>query len=348
MNANSHNLPDGRKISLRVLALAAACVLVGGGAARAATVNPGDFNVYSLGDIGSSGSAYGSDFQGVAGAGGDAWFGGFTLSGLDTADGRVLFTGGSTSLVGGDIHGSIDAGGDVTLGSFSTSGDVVSGGSVEANGGWIGGSVTAAGDVNFSGAGAGGTVSPNTPYQPAVDHDAMGRYFRDTSARVAGWSDTGAIADNWGGLSYTADSGVNVVSIDADDLRAAWGFALTGPDDAVVYVNVSGTDPTLDWLDWSFSGGIGAGDVLLNYHEAQSLTLNQGGGTNLLAPNADVTYGSGVWNGSIVAGRLEGGGQVNTGTFRHYGPVPEPTTVAILALGAAGALWRRGRIRRAS
>ncbi len=290
-----------------------------------ATVNPGDFNVYSLGDIGLNSHYYGSDFQGVTGAAGNAYFSGFTLTGLEKADGYVLFTGGSTTLNGGDFLGSIDVGGNVTLQSFSVAGDVRSGGTVSAGGGTISGSVTQ---------GASATL---------VDHAAMSQYFLDTSAAVAAMSDTGAITNNWGGLSYTASSGVNVLTIDADSLKNAWGFTLTGPADAIVYINVTGTNVTMDWLDWAFVGGVGADDVLLNYNQAETFTLNQGGTTNILAPNADLTYTSGVFSGSIVAGNLYGNGQVNLGGFSHYDPVPEPATMVLLASGAIFVIRRRGR-----
>ena len=47
---------------------------------QAADINPFNFNVYSLGDIGTSGSGYGSDYQGVAGAAGSAYFTNFSLN----------------------------------------------------------------------------------------------------------------------------------------------------------------------------------------------------------------------------------------------------------------------------
>ncbi len=296
-------------------------------ASQAATVDPGDFNVYSLGDIGMASHVYGSDFQGVTGAAGDVYFGGFTLTGLNKVDGYVLFTGGSASLNGGDFLGSIDVGGNVTLQSFSVAGDVRSGGTVSANGGTISGSVTQG-------------ASPTL-----VDHAAMSRYFLDTSAAIAAMSNTGTITNNWGGLSYTASSGVNVLTIDANSLKNAWGFTLTGPSDAVVYINVTGTDVTMDWLDWAFAGGVGADDVLLNYNQAQTFTLNQGGTTNILAPNADMTYTSGVFSGSIVAGNLYGNGQVNLGGFSHYDPIPEPATMSLLALGGIAIFARKRNLR---
>ena len=312
------------------MALVLVCVFATMNLARADTVRPGDFNVYSLSGIGSAQSQYGSDIQGVVGAAEDAYFAGFTLTGLKTVDGKVLFSGRSVLLNGGDFNGGIDVNDNVVLQSFSTGGDVISGGNVQATGGTISGSVRAAGSIDFFGASATGTVSPNTPHTSPINYNAMNDYFRDTSAEIAGWSNTGSITDNWGGLSASVGSGMNVLSIDADTLKKAWGFTLTGPEDAVVYINVTGTDVTLDWLNWSFSGGIGASDVLLNYNEADAFALNMGGTTNILAPNANMTYSSGVWTGSIVAGYLEGGGQVNLGGFDHYHPIPEPASISIL------------------
>ena len=91
------------------------------------------FNVYSFNDIGvyNSGdteSWYGSDFEGVGGAGGDAYFDNFGLNllGQYSHGGRpvALYTGGDAYLAHGDFHGGIEAGGDVNLAHFTIDGDV--------------------------------------------------------------------------------------------------------------------------------------------------------------------------------------------------------------------------------
>lgn len=91
------------------------------------------FNVYSFNDIGvySGGDTdcwYGSDFEGVGGAGGNAYFDNFGLNllgqyshgGRDTA----LYTGGDAYLMEGDFHGGIEAGGNVNVQHFTIDGDV--------------------------------------------------------------------------------------------------------------------------------------------------------------------------------------------------------------------------------
>jgi choice-of-anchor A domain-containing protein len=334
-------LPTGRASSGVCIGLALACLMAMAGLSQAAVVSPGDFNVYSLGNIGSAAKPYGSDFQGVAGAAGNAYFSSFTLTGLNKINGNVLFTGGSASLNGGDFLGSVSVGGDVTLQNYSVGGNIVSGGKVTATGGQISGAVTAGSSVNLSNVVPGGTVSANTAYTSPINYTAMNQYFLNTSADIAGLANTGVITNSYGELSYTAVSGVNVLSIDAASLKNAWGFNVTGPADAIIYINVTGSDVSLDWLTWDFSGGLSADDVLLNYYQASTFTLDQGGTTNILAPNASLTYSSGVWTGSIVAGNLYGGGQVNLGGFDHYSPVPEPVTLSLLAIGSLAIIRRR-------
>ena len=86
--------------------------------------NPfGYFNVYSLGDIGSSSDKYHSDFQGVGGAAGDVFFSSFSLHGMESDSDYVLHTGGSATLTGSYLKG-VEIGGDAHLGNLNINGTV--------------------------------------------------------------------------------------------------------------------------------------------------------------------------------------------------------------------------------
>ncbi len=321
------------------------------------------FNVYSLGDIGSSKNAYGSDFKGVGGAAGDVYFKSFSLDGYDPSTGYSLHTGGS-AVLGGHYAGGLDIGGDLTIGGISINGDVMVGGSVfQSSGGNIKGGLYAAGDVNLrrSMTVKGGT-SNGVSYSPMIDYSAVSGYFASTSEIIGGWEATGGIENNWGGLTFEGKSGVNVIEIDAEELHNAWGFTINAPSDAMVYINVinSTGSMTLDSTNWVYSGGISAGNVIMNLSGTEFLSLSGGNTVNILAPLADTVFSSGVVTGSLIVGSLEGRGQVNLGHFNGGDffsdypsgetpdPVvtPEPSTIMLLFPGLLliGRYYRKRKI----
>ncbi len=313
--------------------------------ARGDTTDPFQyFNVYSLGDIGSPESPYGSDFQGVAGAGGNAYFSSFSLHATGSPTGYGLHTGGSARLSGA-YFGGIEAGGDVELGNVSVTGNVVAGGGIRNfAGGTVGGDALAAGAVDLDGSmTVMGSKGPGSAFQPQVNHAELADYFLSTSEQIGFMADTGTVTDDWGNLIFQGTSGVNVVTVDAATLKDAWAFSIDAPEDAVVYVNVLDQDVDLDWTGWRLTGGIGSDDVLLNMPFAHSLDLTSTNAVNLLAPMAQTRFDSGLLAGTLIVGDLQGGGQVNHGDFGHGGPVPEPAGAALLAVGSVLLLSRRRR-----
>ena len=332
----------------RTLVFTIAVMLVWAGTARADLLDGpmGYFNVYSLGDIGSASSAYHSDFQGAAGAAGDVHFAQFSLADVVAPAGYALHVGGSARLGGGSYYGSVEAGGNVELGFLDISGSVLSGGDVSNfGGGTVSGDVVAAGSVSLSQQmTVYGDKLSGVPYSPMVDHAVMSEFFRTTSDSIGAMSATTAASNSWGMLSINAQSGTNVVSLDGATLRNAWGLSITGPDDAVVYVNVPNETVSLNWTGWEYHGGISAGDVLLNMPNATRLTLSSANAVNILAPDAETYFGAGLIEGVLIVGDLQGGGQVNIGAFDHA-PVPEPATMVLLSGLGAVVLGRRRRRR---
>ncbi|MBL7219323.1 MAG: choice-of-anchor A family protein [Phycisphaerae bacterium] len=331
----------------RMLITTIAVTLIWAGAARADLLDGplGYFNVYSLGDIGNSSAPYHSDFQGAAGAAGDVYFAQFSLADVEAPAGYSMHVGGAARLGGGSYYGSVEAGGNVDLGFLDISGSVLSGGDVSNfGGGTIKGDVIAAGSVSLSQQmTVYGDKLSGVPYSPMVDHAAMSEFFRATSDSIGAMSATTVATNSWGMLRINAQGGDNVVTLDAAVLRNAWGLSITGPADAVVYVNVLNETVALDWTGWEYRGGISAGDVLLNMPNATRLTLSSANAVNILAPDAETYFGAGLIEGVLVVGGLQGGGQVNLGGFDHA-PVPEPATMVLL-LSASGAVVPRRRRR---
>ncbi len=307
--------------------------------------NPfGYFNVYSLGDIGSEASPYQSDFQGRAGAAGNVAFSSFSLLNQPTQTGPALHVGGSARLTGTYL-GDIEAGGDVALGGVGISGSVTAGGYVaQFGGGTVGGDVRAGLGVALdSTLTVYGDTLTGEPYAPMVDLQAISNYFQTTSAGIGNMSATGSCTDDWGHLTFAGTDGVNVINIAAQKLQAAWKFTIDAPTGAIVYVNVPDIDVTLDWTAWNYEGGILAEDVLLNMPNAGYLDLSSTNAVNILAPLAATNFDAGLIAGTLVVGDLQGGGQVNNGSFGHGGNIPEPASILLLAGGACAALLRRRR-----
>lgn len=297
------------------------------------------FNVYSLGNIGSATSSYRSDFQGVAGAGGDVYFSGFSLDGRDTVSDYVLYTGGNATL-GGNYAGNLEIGGNLNLGGVSVYGNAYVGGNVSNySGGSLFGDIIASGQIGLSQSfTVTGTSSSQASFGNLADHAGLSNYFLSTSRAIAAMNNTAVLNNQWGGINLTASSGINVVSLSADELKNAWGFTINAPDDATIFINVSGGAATLDSTNWIYAGGVSSSNVLLNYLDATALNLSGGNTVNILAPYADTNFSSGVVTGSLIVGNLFGGGQVNLGHFQNTElaqgyPIPEPASVLLVCIG---------------
>ncbi len=322
------------------------CITVITVGAQANTVdNPFDyFNVYSLGDIGSEASPYHSDFQGRGGAAGNVAFSSFSLLNQPNQTGPALHVGGSARLAGAYL-GDIEAGGDVALGDVGISGSVSAGGYVtQFGGGSVGGDVRAGLGIALNQTlTVFGDEYTGPQYAPTTNHRMLNEYFLGISADVGAMSPTGSFTNDWGHLTFVGTTGVNVINITGADLQTAWKFTIDAPEGAIVYVNVEDADVALDWTAWDYAGGITAEDVLLNMPNAKYLNLSSTNAVNILAPLAATQFDSGLVSGTLVVGDLQGGGQVNNGSFGHGEIVPEPATIFIMVAAGLPALLKRRR-----
>lgn len=284
------------------------------------------FAVFSLGDIGSTEQPYHSDFQGEAGAAGSAVFFGMSLNDLGLPGGAVSFiAGGDFTFTGSVRNGGVEAGGDVTLMAVSIEGDLKSGGDVAGNGGTIDGDVTAAGSVSLTSLTVGGETRSGEPYVPTEDLGAAAGFFLERSDHYASLTPTGTPAVG-GQVVFDAGPGVNVFEVDAPAVDAAWGAWIRGPAGATVIVNVLGAAGALTNMDWQVTGGVGLDEVLVHFPEATSLEI-RGVAVfgNVLAPRAATRFPAGLVVGGLWVGDLQGGGQVNYGTFVEPDDTPTST-----------------------
>lgn len=322
--------------------------------------NPWLLNVYALGSIGKPSAYYGSDFQGIAGAGGDAFFSNFSLNSNNTPSSAAfaLFTGGNVNLNSGSFNnGGVEAGGNIYLNNASVKGNISSGGDLSGNSGQISGQVTLAGKKN-SGANLviHGALQQNQAYTALFDHANASDYFTKASKFWSELSSTATTSSQYGLISvHGLTSGRNIVNLSLADINNSYGIALNGPADAFVIFNIDGQPiagkDAMKALSLQLNGGISFDDILFNLVNAQTISLQGGNYTSLLAPLTDVTFSSGLLTGNLIANNLYGAGQVNSGYFtgyqldqKYFTTAPEPMTWLLLASMLILVAMRRGAL----
>lgn len=162
-----------------------------------------------------------------------------------------------------------------------------------------------------------------------IDFDSAFDYLTTLSESLADMTDTGeivAVGNEWWTSTqqfiFTPDqtavdeTGALILSIDADTLKNATDFFSSSLDpDTPIIVNVSGTNVDLDWVtyyddlaqqysgDTAYVGGQKnmPSNIIYNFYEAETITLNSGFYGNILAPNADFTFVSGDLSGQVIA-----------------------------------------------
>ena len=292
------------------------------------------FNFYSLSDF----SPLENTIEGTVGVAGTYAGSQMTLQNIGSQE-FVLLVGGDATIgsgtqSGGYEGGKQDVGGDITYtGGAVLYNDVHSGGSITAVSGTtnIDGDVYAATTITEAGGtfGITGTQNPGTPHTSQLDFTVVSNYFKNFSTTVGAAANTTETTNNYGALSVTAVAGENVTSIDAATLLSAYRYTVTGPCDAVLYVNVTGsTTPTVDHTEWVYSGGIDKSHVLLNFPNASTLTLSNDNRVNMLAPYTTVTALGGWVQGNLIVGNMVNDNNVRLGHFTPtFDTCPPPGTL---------------------
>ena len=265
---------------------------------------------------------------------------------------RGVTSGGNVKVKDATV-GSITASNNVRLKRSAVLGDVNAGGRVKLVESSVLGDINAGGRIKLKSSGVQGGVHDHTAVSDTVLNHQDVQLFDFSSISLGSlssalWQESSSIvnlnADSGDVLELNAGSGFNYFKVLADDMMAASGIFINAPSDAVVVINVYGS-PEMEMhnMAFSLSGGIRSGNVIYNLRDAEDIELyNLTLLGSLLAPDAHVSFYSGVLEGILMAESLYGGevdpfdGLLHSVQINQPGmPVPIPGTVFLLVPGLA-------------
>ena len=241
-----------------------------------------DYNLFLSGDY-----MEGSDVVGKVAVGGNVTMTDFAVG---------------SGLQGTDFTNTLVAGGNISLAHGAVWGDTVYGGTFSADG-----------TVSFPR----GTVSQGTP----IDFAARFTQLRSLSSQLAGLPVNGSTTrHSWGGIMLRGTSpSVNVFDMQASIFTGAVLLSIEAPTGSLVVLNIHGTSASFRGGGHEFRGGINQRGVLFNFVEATTLNAQGFGfwGT-VLAPNADVTFFDGSWDGGMYAKSLTGNAEGHINPLNNF------------------------------
>ncbi|MTV37250.1 choice-of-anchor A family protein [Duganella radicis] len=254
-----------------------------------------------------------------------------------------------------DVQGAVVAAGNVSVSSYSindTNKDayghysLIAGGNFSLNGGNVfNGDSYVGGTTQLTSA---TTATKVQSGKSPVNFGAVSSSLAKTSKSLDALSNTAQAEEKWGGVYLTgSNKSVEVIDLNASSLKNSSYYNLSGfAKNATLIVNISGSSAL-------FQGGYQAFDgynVLFNFTDATSLSINTGANLSILAPKASVSGGQGVINGNVIVDSWASQVQINSGNFfkavnlqGFAQPVPEPETYVMLlaGLGMIGFMARR-------
>lgn len=264
-------------------------------------------------------------------------FGDYTTQGNSV--GGALAIGGNATLAGNSIANSQHNDyGLVIGGNFNT----VYGGSVNGSA-WIGGN----NGITQSYSVAGHVDTAATAVAP-VDFAAARTQLTTLSSDLAKVDATGSYAamNQWNQASKVftgSGSNVEFFSLSASEFSSFNNLTFSNIAAGTTLIfNVAGQSATLGW-QWQGLGN--QYNVLFNFYEATSVTLNSASlNASILAVNATINPGSGNLSGTIVANNWNNSVTLGKGGFAAadtplfgtaVAAVPEPSSYALLLAGMA-------------
>lgn len=307
-------------------------------------------NLLSLGDF----NSYYSDVQGRVAVGGNATLQGYSINLIRNSSSSApgLTVGGDLNFYNGRIWGDTVVGGNLTSNySGLFSGNVMVGGNLDASQGLsvdsgkqavVNGSATSISGVTLP------IVIDPTPLDIGFNFAAEAVRLTALSEKLGLEENTGTVSDVYGTIKLDA-TGLELAIFDITAADAAKNLLLSGlSETATVIINISG-----EIVDFGFHGytnfSAAADRILFNLPDATSITLSSGIYGSLLAPLASVQHQWGVINGQVVVGNWYSSVQVNDKPFEGNIPraaTPEPGTILLVGLGAAGLAFMSRRARK--
>lgn len=271
---------------------------------------------------------------------------------LEASDYNVFVRSGFTGL-NSDVQGKIAAGGNFSVQNYAV-GSSLSGS--------VGNSLLVGGDFSFSnGQVYNGNVmtsdtTPNTPgmtvlngtfqsgvalpiYIPTLMTELVAR-----SGYLGSLSSNGTTNLSFGTLTLSGGTGTTrIYTVTAAQLSSATSVVINAPAGTTALINVNGSTASFQNAGCSLQGGITGSTVLFNFWNATSLNFGGiGMQGSVFAPQANVSFSNGNIEGQLIANSFNGGGEMHLSPFSGTVPVPEPASMAALAIGL-GALIRRRR-----
>jgi choice-of-anchor A domain-containing protein len=225
-------------------------------------------------------------------------------------DVNAQFSGiGGRVAVGGNASFSSYAIGDQLTNSHGTRDDLIVGGNLNFMYGQV-----YNGNVVYGGTGTLTSVSiPNgTAHQGTPINFGMADAELDAlTDQYAAMVPNGTVQDAFRVLTLTgSDPSMNVFQITDAQLSSATNLLIKAPAGSSVIVNISGTNPQMQYMGMGVQGTT-SNHVLLNFYQATSLTLaGIGIQGSVLAQRASVDFSNGDLLGTLVAQSWNGSGHI--------------------------------------
>ncbi len=273
------------------------------------------------------------------------------------------------SATSSDVEGRVAVGGNMSMSNYSvnikngtqlyadtsTSPALVVGGNLNFSSGQIAGDVNVAGGYTPTDTGTITNGALTTGGISPIDFDSEFEKLINQSTYLASLDANGTATTKWSS-QYLAGGGINdlandlhVFHLDASDmLLTDYLLAEVDKDDTVIF-NVAGTDIATSWGNFGGSDNFLANmseNILFNFYEAETLTINAALFGSVLAPKAHIESPHSVIWGQVIADSWNGNTQINDNAFTGHSSnspatVPEPSTLAIFSLGIMGLASRR-------
>ncbi|MDR3639003.1 MAG: choice-of-anchor A family protein [Isosphaeraceae bacterium] len=296
------------------------CVLGAGlsPSARADMLGPAqNYNVFVLG----SDSESNTDSQGPVAVGGNAVFQNYSVaSSRSTVTPDALVVGGDLNYTNGTVNGDLHVGGTASL--------------------------------------SGVTVTGSQFHDTPINFAAAGSSLVAESTYLNGLTATGSVGSGTLGLTLTgSNAALNVFQLSATQFASANnnGLNIVVPNGSTAVINVAGSSPSLANFQMYVNGSSSESNaqinkILFNFAGATSLSdSNVAIYGSVLAPSAALSFGYSHIDGTLIGASLTGNVEAHDYPFTGNlppAPVPEPSSVVLLALGGCAVAFVSSKKRR--